>query len=97
MISGRDIRIAGKFAQLDETNELAILERLAHLPVQEFYSKPLRSCTTTDTIVDAAKLMRLQNVSSLAIEKHGVVVGIITRSDLLDQLIRLYEPVVDAK
>jgi CBS domain-containing protein len=96
MISGRDVRIAGKIASLDAQHSEEVLNRLASVKVGDAMSRPLRSCSETDTIVEAAKLMRVQNVSSLAIEnKQGFVIGIITRSDLLDQLIRIYEPIIN--
>ncbi len=69
------------------------LTELCHLQVGDVMSRPLRTCAREDTIVDAAKLMRVGDVSSLAITgEDDLVVGVVTRSDLIDQLIRIYEP-----
>jgi acetoin utilization protein AcuB len=43
----------------------------------------------SDHVVDAARLMRTERIGSVPVVENGQVVGILTRSDLLDALVTL--------
>ena len=46
-----------------------------------------------DSILEAAKIMRVSRIGCLPIVNDAdSIVGVITRSDMLDQLIRVLEP-----
>lgn len=101
ILSNRDIRLflgVPYFSKKDHYEKLDWIEkskdRLAKTKVKDIMSTPVKTCTKNDSIVAAAKLMRIGVVNSLVVtesEESNVAVGIITRSDLIDQIIRLYE------
>lgn len=98
IVSGRDVRVAVGVPHFDknmtqEQFENSIKAKLASIKVSQVMSKPLKTCAADDSAVDAAKLMRVGIVSSLVVvNDQGFCVGIVTRSDLLDEFIRVYEP-----
>jgi CBS domain-containing protein len=94
MISGRDLRIAARLVEIGAGGiPVELREHLRKIRVRDVMTAPLRTCLKTDTLVEAAKLMRVGDVNSLGIlSERGLLVGLVTRSDVLDQLIRVYEP-----
>ncbi|MGB0661852.1 MAG: DUF294 nucleotidyltransferase-like domain-containing protein [Mangrovicoccus sp.] len=55
---------------------------LATIPVASLLTGPPISCPSDTPIIDAARLMRERNISSLAIVDMGLLAGIVTTSDL---------------
>jgi len=56
-------------------------------------TKSVITVRESDPIVQAAKMMRVSRVGALPIvDDADNVVGIVTRTDMLDQLIRITEP-----
>lgn len=55
-------------------------------PVDKIASFPLQTITSTDSIFDAAKEMSGKKIRKLAVIEEGKVVGIITSTDLVNQL-----------
>jgi CBS-domain-containing membrane protein len=94
MISGRDLRVAARLVEVGTGGiPTELRDHLRKIRVRDVMTTPLRTCLKTDTLVEAAKLMRVGDVNSLGIlSERGLLVGLVTRSDLLDQLIRVYEP-----
>jgi len=45
-----------------------------------------------DRLVDAAKILRLSHISQAPVTNQGKLVGMLSRTDLLDHLIRVLEP-----
>jgi len=92
IITDRDIRTAADSPILNDVEEVA--KRLHELEVRQVMNVAVVSVNETAPIVEAAKLMRVSKVGCLPVvrEDGKICVGIITRTDLLDQLIRLLEP-----
>ena len=55
-------------------------------PVEKVASFPLLTINSTDSILDAAKVMSDKKIRKLAVVEEGKVVGIITKTDLVNQL-----------
>ncbi len=93
IVSDRDVRLAADSPFLQETPEEAV-EHLAQHTVGEIMHTAVHTIEAEAPVVEAAKLMRVARVGGLpVVNDAGNLVGIITRSDLIDHLIRLLEPV----
>lgn len=55
-------------------------------PVEKIASFPLLTINSNDSILDAAKTMSAKKIRKLAVVEEGKVVGIITSTDLVNQL-----------
>jgi signal-transduction protein with cAMP-binding, CBS, and nucleotidyltransferase domain len=55
-------------------------------PVEKIASFPLLTINSTDSILDAAKIMSDKKIRKLAVVEEGAVVGIITSTDLVNQI-----------
>ncbi|MCR9088535.1 MAG: DUF294 nucleotidyltransferase-like domain-containing protein [Rhodobacteraceae bacterium] len=55
---------------------------LATMPVSTLLTGPPITCGSDTTILEAARLMRARNISSLAVVDMGLLAGIVTTSDL---------------
>ncbi len=75
IITDRDfaIRIAAHGVSLDT-------------PVEKITSSPLITVDSNDSILDAAKIMSDKKIRKLGVTNEGKVVGIITSTDLVNQL-----------
>ena len=75
IITDRDfaIKIAAKHVPLDT-------------PVEQIASFPLQTINATDSIMSAAKIMSDKKIRKLAVSDEGKIVGIITSTDLVNQL-----------
>ena len=97
LLSRRDIEIyiGAQYALGTAEYEHRVKTCLSTISVNKVMTRKFSLCIPSDSIVDAAKIMQVHMVSTLPVvesEETGQLIGIITRSDLLDQLIRLYEP-----
>ena len=54
--------------------------------VEKIASFPLLTINSTDSILDAAKIMSDKKIRKLAVVEEGQVIGIITSTDLINQL-----------
>lgn len=61
----------------------------ARIPVEDVMTRDVVTVAPDAPIVEAARLMRRERIGSLPVIEGGKVVGIITRSDLLDALIAI--------
>ncbi|KAL6049442.1 Ribosomal protein S1 [Balamuthia mandrillaris] len=92
IVSERDVRLAARSPVLAETKR-EVLESLEKVHVGDVMKTGVVTVEDTASIVDATKLMRVSHVGGLPVtDAAGNLVGMCTRTDLLDQLIRVYEP-----
>jgi len=64
-------------------------------PVQEVMIRDVLTVAPTERITDAYALMDSRRIGRLPVVDHGVLVGIVTRGDLLKELGRLTDPMTD--
>ena len=55
-------------------------------PVEKIMSSPLITINHTDSISEAAEMMSNKKIRKLAVSDNGEIIGIITSTDLVDQL-----------
>ena len=55
-------------------------------PVEKIASFPLMTINSTDSLLDAAKTMSDKKIRKLAVLENGKITGIITSTDLVNQL-----------
>ena len=55
-------------------------------PVEKVASFPLATINASDSILDAAKAMSEKKIRKLAVKDNGTIVGIITSTDLVNQI-----------
>jgi signal-transduction protein with cAMP-binding, CBS, and nucleotidyltransferase domain len=55
-------------------------------PVEKIATFPLQTINSNDSLLDAAKMMADKKIRKLAVVEEGKVVGIITSTDLVNQL-----------
>lgn len=60
--------------------------------VETVMSTGVRSLSPTDTLERAARLMRQERIGALPIVEQGRLVGILTRSDMLDAFVAVVQP-----
>ena len=72
-----------------EMESLGIDILLKAVPVSDVMSTPVVAVTPDADLPDAARLMREGKVGSLPVVHSGIVVGIITETDLLRQICRI--------
>ena len=102
MLSNRDIRGKLEIPHLNKKDDYGNLKwlnnvksKLTGTKVGEIMTKPVQTVLKTNSVVEAAKLLRVGAVSSLVVvdsDESNRCIGIITRSDILDQFIRTFEP-----
>ncbi len=69
------------------------IEEFSKLLASSIMTKNVFTVKESDSVLEAAKIMRVSRIGALPIVNDAdQVVGIITRSDMLDQLIRTLEP-----
>ena len=97
IVSDRDLRLAADSPFLQETPD-EVVNNLSHHTVSEIMRTALHTVEEDEPIVEAAKLMRVARVGGLpVVDERERLVGIITRTDLVDHLIRILEPAADAE
>nr|WP_290665162.1 CBS domain-containing protein [Ardenticatena sp.] len=93
IVSDRDLRLAADSPLLQVMPE-DVRRHFEEHRVSEIMRTVLITIEADAPIVEAAKLMRVARVGGLpVVDEDGALVGILTRSDLIDHLIRLLEPV----
>jgi len=94
IISDRHIRLAANSPFMGDQSKT--FELLRDHKVGEVMQRGVVTVESNELIVEAAKEMRVANVGGLPVldPKTGLLVGMLTRTDLLDHLIRTLEPLV---
>ncbi len=97
VITEKDIRLAAESPLLHHEKDMLerMVEKLSKSKVEDIYTNNPKTVDHTDTVLFATKLMRVAAIGCLPVVKAGTntVIDIITRTDLLDHLIRVLEPV----
>lgn len=99
VISLRDIRIFAGIPDLSKHKTVQELQgelkgRLGGGKVKAYMSHPVKTVLPTDSVVDAAKLLRVGQVNCLVVvdsDAEDHCIGILSRSDMLDHIIRQLE------
>jgi CBS domain-containing protein len=79
-----DIEIAFAFARLKKSFSIGRQKhKLDEILVKDVMKSPVLWTTRTVSIVDAAKIMMKHHIGSLPVLENDVLVGIVTRTDLL--------------
>jgi acetoin utilization protein AcuB len=85
----RDARNVVETAASDATHSHAQAPQADKIPVEAVMTTNVLTLTPADSIVDAARMMRRERVGGVPIVDNGALVGIITRSDILDVFIEM--------
>ena len=81
-------------AEPSQATTLSIYEinyLLAELQVQKIMKKPVITVTPDASVREAANLMLTHKIGGLPVVDKGMLVGIVTATDLLNYLIRVLE------
>jgi len=93
IVTDRDLRLAADSPFLDESLQLRVKHLRDH-KVSEIMKPGVVTVDDTAPIVEAAKLIRVSRISGLPVVNNaGILVGICSRADLVDHLIRILEPI----
>ena len=91
IVTDRDLRDA--YPSVFESSQHRSLHRsdgtaqLDHIPVEAVMTPHVVTLCPSDTLIEAARLMRRERIGAVPVVDGERVVGIITRSDLLDALV----------
>ncbi|KAL9658760.1 hypothetical protein ABK040_005915 [Willaertia magna] len=93
IVSERDIRLVIGSPLIHKDMDIKKeIEEFSKQTASAIMTKSVFTVKGTDPIVEAAKIMRVSRVGALPIvDDQDQVIGILTRTDMLDQLIRLSE------
>jgi acetoin utilization protein AcuB len=61
------------------------------IPVEAVMTANVLTLSPTDTVEDAARLMRRERIGAVPVVEHGTLTGIIARSDILGAFVALCE------
>jgi acetoin utilization protein AcuB len=89
IVTDRDLRDAFPSVIAEATDPVEAHRLTAILPVDEVMTRGVITVTEADDIELAATIMRRERVGALPVVRDGRLVGILTRSDLLDALVAL--------
>jgi len=77
---------SGIITDRDFAIKIAAHEISMDTPAEKIASYPLQTIKSDDSILDAANLMSSKKIRKLVVTENGKVVGIITSTDLVNQL-----------
>lgn len=77
---------AGIITDRDYAIKIATQKHLLETPVDRVASYPLQTIKADESILVAAHMMSVKKIRKLAVVDNGTVVGIITSTDLVNQL-----------
>ncbi|EFC40161.1 CBS-domain-containing protein [Naegleria gruberi] len=94
LISERDIRLAIGSPLIHKDMDIKKeIDEFSKQVASSIMTKNVFTVKENDSILEAAKIMRVSRIGCLPIVNDAdSIVGVITRSDMLDQLIRVLEP-----
>jgi len=92
IITDRDVREASPsvFDELRDRRPAGTADP-QHITVEQVMSRDVLTVAPTTSIVEAARVMRRERIGAVPIVQRDVLVGILTRSDLLDAFVALAE------
>jgi len=85
----RDARNVVETATSDASHAHHEAPQANKIPVEAVMTTNVLTLGSADTIVEAARMMRRERIGGVPIIDNGALVGIITRSDILDAFIEL--------
>jgi signal-transduction protein with cAMP-binding, CBS, and nucleotidyltransferase domain len=77
---------SGIITDRDFAIKIAAQDIPLNTPVEDIASFPLQTINANDSILNAAKIMSDKKIRKLAVSEDGKIVGIITTTDLVNQL-----------
>lgn len=86
IVTEGDVRRISDSPDKDLT-EYSLYYRICDLPLREFMRRPVVTVTPDTPLTDAAHLMLTWRIHGLPVIEQGQVVGVLTVSDLLRQLV----------
>lgn len=86
VLSDRDL-LAAAASSLEETDEQEARAASRRVPVEQIMTRDVLVAEPKTRLVDAAVTMRKHKVSCLPVVEDGILVGLLTESDLVDVLI----------
>jgi len=95
IVTDRDLRDA--FPSVFETVELREPQRLrppadpTTIPVEDVMTSNVLTLGPADSVAEGARLMRSERIGAVPIIDSGCLIGILTRSDVLDAFLALTE------
>lgn len=95
IVTDRDLRDAFP-SVFDEPTGKARTVQPGTVAVEDVMAQKVLSLAPEDLLVDAARLMRRERIGAIPIVSDGRLVGILTRSDLLDAFVELVRDVTTA-
>ena len=85
----RDARNVVETATSDASKTHHEAPQANKIPIEAVMTTNVLTLGSADTIVEAARMMRRERIGGVPIVDNGALVGIITRSDILDAFIEL--------
>ena len=82
----KDGQLAGIITDRDFAIKIAVDKHPMDTPVDKVASYPLQTIDSNDSILVAADLMSTKKIRKLVVVEDGKVIGIITSTDLVNQL-----------
>eukprot|EP01126_Amoeba_proteus_P026916 TRINITY_DN2665_c0_g1_i4.p1 TRINITY_DN2665_c0_g1~~TRINITY_DN2665_c0_g1_i4.p1 ORF type:complete len:147 (+),score=19.86 TRINITY_DN2665_c0_g1_i4:133-573(+) len=91
ILSVSDLRFACDSPLFNTTGQIE--QHLQEHKVSEAMHKSVYTVTPSDSLLSVAKLLRVSGVSGFPVVEEGTkkVIGVVSRTDMLDELIRLIE------
>jgi CBS domain-containing protein len=84
LIVSCDGYLSGIVTETDILKKVAMTHHTFHrIRVEQIMSSPIRSIPYNSTIMDASKIMEVENIRRLVVLKEGQPVGIITQTDMV--------------
>jgi len=93
LVTESDLRLAAESPLWHNSGE--VVEKLSKKSVADIIRPNVETVTLSETILAVVKILRVRNTNGLVVidsEETKKVVGVITRTDILDEFIRLLEP-----
>jgi acetoin utilization protein AcuB len=87
IVTDRDLRDAFPSVMAEAADPVEAHRITAILPVEEIMTRGVVTVGESDGIEVAASIMRRERIGALPVVRDGRLVGIVTRSDLLDALL----------
>ena len=82
----KDGTTSGIITDRDFAIKIATQKLPLETPVEKIASSPLETINSSESILEAAKQMSSKKIRKLAVVEDGKIVGIITSTDLVNQL-----------